>query len=115
MEKIAFKYVASSVEGDDEALSKLVEELGRAGIFASVGALNSGHSITIYIPDSFKQRSTRNAGAKRKPLPKGSPLRGMSDEEALMWCRNEGAKAAAKALGISVSTAYYRIRSGRIF
>lgn len=114
MEKVSLRFVASSVEGDDARLTRLVAALREAGLYASVRETNSGSTLEVTIPSGLRRRATRNAGAKRKQLPKGSPLEGMGETEALAWCRDHGAKDAATALGISVSAAYARMRGGRV-
>ena len=114
MDRVKYRYVGSSVEGDSADLAKIVRVLNLAGCSAGVSRLNSGDVMCVEIPDDIERRLTRNAGIKRIGVPEGSPLSGMSEAEAMAWCKEHAIEEAAAALGIAVSTAYARIRKGRV-
>lgn len=114
MTLVKFKYIAGSVEGDDDSLSKLSSILRAAGMSSRSNQTNSGSFFEVFIPEGAEARLKRGAGRKRRSLPEDSPLVGLSEKEAYFWCIEHGAKEAAIALGISVPAAYQRLRSGKV-
>jgi hypothetical protein len=75
---------------------------------------NGGTWLHLSVEDDPKVRESSRGGAPRKELPKGSPLKGMDEMDARAWAAEHSKEELAKALGISVSAAYRRIKSGRI-
>ena len=114
MEVIRIKYVPSAVAGDSADLGRLAEVLRLAGCKVSQATLNSGSWFEVEVPDGIERRLTRNAGTKRVALPEGSPLDGMDEAQAMAWCRSHSVREAADALGVAESTAYARMRRGRV-
>lgn len=109
---ITLRYHA--VEGDTKELSALVGALRLAGCEANAACLTGGNTLVVTIPDDIRRRLTRAAGAKRRPLPEGSPLEGLEPYQAHEWAESHTIEELAKALGISVSAAYARRKSGHI-
>lgn len=104
------RFRISTVEGMSlEGLREALEDHG-----AWIERTNGGTWMHLIVEDDPKVRESSRGGAPRKELPKGSPLKGMDEMDARAWAARHSKEELARALGISVSAAYRRIKSGRI-
>lgn len=108
--KRRIKVKVSTVEGMSlEGLKNALEDHS-----AWLERTNGGTWLHLTVEDDPYVRESARGGAPRKKLPEGSPLRGMDEEEAADWADEHTIDELARALGISVSAAYRRIKSGHI-
>lgn len=111
----AYHVMVAKVEADGLAhasVDGLAEALG-----GRVRRLNGGTWLDVEVEDdpcARERARTRGAGGRRHALPEGSPLLGMDEEAARRWASRHTPAEVESALGVSRTTYYRRVRSGRL-